>query len=127
MLTFEQIIRNIQDFKVIRDGQEYNVDIKEELLEMLKSSYSSPSLVIGKDAPLDRLMEKDIWIIANTSEPIEYMNEKCDTLIFAIKPKYDFLMIYKKFEGNICDKVPMVNLSGKTNNLYNYLMDKTKK
>ncbi len=127
MLTFEQIIRDIQDFKVINEGLEYNIDIKDELLEMLKSSYSSPSLVIGKDAPLDRLMEKDIWIIAGTSEPIEYMNEKCDTLIFAIKPKYDFLMIYKKLEGNICDKVPMVNLAGKTNNLYNYLVDKTKK
>lgn len=124
MLTFEEIISNAEDIVTLKDGVEYKLNnIKEELLDTIKFSYSSPSYAIGSLAPMDILLKSGIWLIANLNNTVDYMSEECNQLIFAIKPKYDFLMIYKKNNGVICDKVPMVNLANNTNKLIKFIND----
>lgn len=126
MLTFVDIVENAQDFVTLKNGKEYKINnIKDRLLEMLESSYSSPSLAQGTIAPLDSLLTSNIWINIKLPQVVEYMGEDCNELLFAIKPKYDFLMIYKKLDGKICDKVPMVNLAMKTNNFLEFLEENT--
>lgn len=122
MLTFAQVLEKANEIITLKDGKEYKINnIKKELINLCSTSYTSPSLARGSDAPLDELMKKNIWIILKFENPIDFARENCDTMIFAIKPKYDFLMIYKKLEDNICDKVPMINLSSKTDNLIKFI------
>lgn len=126
MLTFVDIIKNSNEIVTLKEGKEYKINnIKEKLLELIESSYSSPSLAQGSIAPINSLLEKNIWINVKLDKVTEYMGEKCNELLFAIKPKYDFLMIYKKLNGIICDKVPMVNLAMKTNNFLKFLLENT--
>lgn len=126
MLTFAEIIQNSQEIVTYKLGKEYKINnIQNELLKLIESSYSSPSLARGSDAPLDRLLLSNIWINIKLQEKVDYMGEICDELLFAIKPKYDFLMIYKKLDGTICEKVPMVCLAKKTNDFLKFLEDNT--
>lgn len=124
MLTFEQIIDSASNIVTIKDGKEYKIEnIKDAIFSILEGSYSAPSYAIGSVAPLDILVKSGTWINAKLSDTVEYLGEKCNELIFAIKPKYDFIMIYKKLDGVICDKVPMVTLAGKTNPLLKFIED----
>lgn len=124
MLTFVEMVQNADEIVTLKAGREYKINnIKEKLLELLESSYSLPSLAIGTNAPLDVLLLSNIWINIKLKENVDYMGEMCNEFLFAIKPKYDFLMIYKKLDGVICEKVPMVNLAMKTTNFLNFLSD----
>lgn len=124
---FEDIFNRASEIITLKDGKEYKIEgIKEYIIDLLQGSYTSPSFANGKSAPLDEIMQKDIWIIAKF-EPVTIMSEdKCDEIFFVLKPKYDFINFYKKLNGEVLNKVTLCNLAKYTNRTINYINDKVK-
>lgn len=122
MIAFTQILEHAQEIKVYNNGNVYEIpEIKTKLKELLENSYSSPSLAQGKNAPLEKITNVGVWIHLSLNNQVDYMGEMCNKILFALKPKYDFLMVYKMLDDEICNKVPMVNLATKTNKILDYI------
>ena len=112
---------------IIYNNQEYIVDnIREILLELLESSYSAPSYAVGSLTPLEEIMKKDLWVRCTLDTPTKYLDSDVDEIMFVIKPKYDFLTIFRKLNGKILDKCSLINLAKKTTNTYNIIINEIK-
>ena len=112
---------------IIYNNQEYIVDnIREILLDLLESSYSAPSYAVGSLTPLEEIMKKDLWVRCTLDTPTKYLDSDVDEIMFVIKPKYDFLTIFRKLNGKILDKCSLIKLAKKTTNTYNIIINEIK-
>ena len=119
---FNNLIKKSDNICILKDGKEYkNNNIKNELLALLENSYSSPSYANGKEIPLDTIIKEGYWIDAKLNTPFNYLGENIDEVIFALKPKYNFLLVFKKLEGEISSKCITINLAQNTKDILEFL------
>lgn len=121
------LLKKSNKIDIIYNNQEYIVDnIREILLDLLESSYSAPSYASGHLTPLGDIMQKDLWVRCTLDTPIKYLDSDVDEILFVIKPKYDFLTIFRKLNGEILDKCSLINLAKKTTDTYNEIINEIK-
>ena len=119
---FNNLIKNSDYMCILKDGKEYTINnIKKELLALLENSYSSPSYANGKDAPLETLTKEGYWIDAKFNTPCNYLGESIDEILFAIKPKYNFLLVFKKLQDETSSKCITINLAQNTKYILEFL------
>lgn len=107
---------------ILSHNSEYKISgIKRELLDFLEGSYSTPSLVSAKNIPLTKLIKDGVWVNIHFTNTQSYMGSDFDTIIFAIKPKYDFLTIFRKQQATIIDKCITINLANSSEKILDYI------
>ena len=85
----------------------------------------SKGMVVLRDT-LEEIMKKDLWVRCTLDTPTKYLDSDVDEIMFVIKPKYDFLTIFRKLNGKILDKCSLINLAKKTTNTYNIIINEIK-
>ncbi len=124
----ENIIKKSSNIRITSDGKEYILNnIRRVLLDLIQGSYMSPSFASGLITPFDTITQKDVWVYIHLDTPTEYLGEDVDEILFVLKPKYDFLTIFRRLNGENLDKCALINLSKCTTETLNIIKDEIQK
>ncbi len=121
----QDYIQSAKNIIVYKDGEPTNIDnIQSELIDLFEGSYSTPSFVQVSQNDLSMSIQKGIWIEIEFENNITIGTTSVDKILFAIKPKYNFLTIVKFLDNKLITKCTCLNLSKNTNKIFDTINQK---
>ena len=100
--------------------------LQDIIFALLENSYTTPSYVVANEKELTKAREKGIWIEFEFKNKEQFKDFEFESLLMPIKPRYNFLTLYRKTNGNYTGKCINLNLSINTNSAYKEIMKKIK-
>ncbi|MBE5739028.1 MAG: hypothetical protein E7354_04815 [Clostridiales bacterium] len=120
---FNELIDNFNKIVVYKDGKEYEVDgVKELFLELLDSSYFTSSLAIAEHNVIEEQKQKGIWLEIEYAEEKKYRDSRFEKLLIPLKPKYDYINLYRYYDREYQGRCFGLTLGIKTTALYNHII-----
>lgn len=121
---FNEIIENYKNLIVYKDGKKYeNIEGVNELLsELLENSYFTSSLAIAEHKVIMEQKDKGVWIELDYGEERKYRESRFEKIIIPIKPKYDYINLYRYYEREYQGRCFGLSLGIKTTALYNAII-----
>ena len=124
----QSIIKKSNEIRITSDGTEYILNNAQSIiLDLIEGSYMSPSYASGLITPFDKILKKDVWVDIKLDTPTKFLDEEIDEILFVIKPKYDFLTIFRRLNGENLDKCAFINLAKYTTDSLNKIKDEIQK
>lgn len=124
----QSIIKKSNEIRITSDGTEYILNNAQSIiLDLIEGSYMSPSYASGLITPFDKILKKDVWVDIKLDTPTKFLDEEIDEILFVIKPKYDFLTIFRRLNGENLDKCALINLAKYTTDSLNKIKDEIQK
>ena len=121
---FNEIIGNYKNLIVYKDGSMYESleGVKEAFNELLENSYFTSSLAIAEHSIITEQKEKGIWIELDYGEERKYRENKFEKILIPIKPKYDYINLYRYYSREYQGRCFGLSLGIKTTALYNAII-----
>lgn len=121
---FNEIIENYKNLIVYKDGSMYeNLEgVKEAFNELLENSYFTSSLAIAEHSIITEQKEKGIWIELDYGEERKYRENRFEKILIPIKPKYDYINLYRYYDREYQGRCFGLSLGIKTTALYNAII-----
>lgn len=120
---FNDEISKFNKIVVYKDGVEYNIpDVDKVFKELLEYSYFTSSLAIADNNTMVEQKKKGIWIELEYSPEMTYKDNRFEKLLISIKPKYDYINLYRYYDREYQGRCFGLSLGIKTTNLYNYII-----
>lgn len=121
---FNEIIDNFNKLIVYKDGIPYeNIEGVEELFrELLEHSYFTSSLAIAEHKVIMEQKNKGVWLELEYSSVRNYRESKFEKILIPIKPKYDYINLYRYHDREYQGRCFGLSLAIKTTNLYNRII-----
>lgn len=121
---FNEIIENYKNLIVYKDGKRYeNLEgVKESFNKLLDNSYFTSSLAIAEHSVITEQKEKGIWIELDYGEERKYRESKFEKILIPIKPKYDYINLYRYYAREYQGRCFGLSLGIKTTALYNTII-----
>lgn len=117
----KEILESATTLTLIKDGKRYDIsELKPEFSELLKGAYFSPSYNYASEL-INAYITKDIWLELKFNSTQSFKENKFEKLCIQIKPKYDFLILYRYYDGIYQGKCINLTLSQKTTEFYKIL------
>lgn len=124
----KELITKSKTIHINNNNQSIKIDnIKELLIELFEGSYFSPSYVTVRDSDVKRIRQNGIWIELIFGDSIEYKGYNFSSLLFQVKPKYNFVTLMRGQDDIFEGKCINVNLANNTTELYKILNLKDEK
>ena len=101
-------------------------NISNIITTLLENSYSTPSYVIANEDELLNAKEKGLWLEFEFEEVEKFKDFEFESLLITIKPKYNFLTLYRKTNGTYNGKCINLNLSNSTTGIFKEIMKSIK-
>lgn len=115
-------IKNLTTLELIFHDNIKNIDgLKDDFLAMLEHGYFAPSFVNTDQTTFNSMLKNDYWIKLTYSKTQHFKDYSFDVLYIPIKPKYNWLTLYREIDGNIESKCININLATKTTTFYKSL------
>lgn len=121
---FNEIIENYSNLIVYKDGVKYEnvVGVKDAFNELLENSYFTSSLAIAENQVICEQKQKGIWIELEYSDERKYRESRFEKIIIPIKPKYDYINLYRYYDREYQGRCFGLSLGIKTTTLYNTII-----
>lgn len=110
---------------VTKDNQILDLNIKNELLNLLEGAYFTPSYVVANNDEILRAKTKGIWIEIIMDKISTFKDYTFSTLLFQLKPKYNFLTFIRKENDTFTGKCINYNLATNTTQLYKIITEES--
>ena len=95
--------------------------LKEDFAKLVESSYYSPSLIVASNELLSSIINDNYWLVLHFNHTQKFKALSFDKLLIPIKPKCNWLTLYRINNNNIETKCVNLNLSTKTTMFYKKL------
>ena len=121
---FNEIIGNYKNLIVYKDGSMYENlgGVKEAFNELLENSYFTSSLAIAEHSVITEQKEKGVWLELDYGEERKYRENKFEKILIPIKPKYDYINLYRYYSREYQGRCFGLSLGIKTTALYNAII-----
>ncbi len=121
---FNEIIENYKNLIVYKDGTKYeNIEGVGKLFsELLDNSYFTSSLAIAEHKVIMEQKDKGVWIELDYGEERKYRESRFEKIIIPIKPKYDYINLYRYYDREYQGRCFGLSLGIKTTALYNAII-----
>ncbi len=117
-------ISNFNNIIVYKDGEPHNLaGIADAFNSLLEYSYFTSSLASGDDSIMREQMKKGIWLILEYETTSSISGLKFDRLLLSIKPKYDYINLYRELDGKFSGRCIGLSLAYKTTDFYKYIVE----
>ena len=108
---------------VTKDNEQITINIKKDLLELLEGAYFTPSYVVAKNDEILRAKDKGVWIEVIMDKVTSFKDYSFSSLLFQLKPKYNFLTFIRKENDTYTGKCINYNLATNTTQLYKIITE----
>ena len=116
------IISTCTHINIIFNGQIIPADdTKPEFIKLIENSYFAPSYIIADDYSMQNSMKKEISLELEFDNMKEFKGNMFNKILFVLKPKYNWLTLYRFFGGKYQGKCLNLNLGTKTTMFYKYI------
>lgn len=120
---FNDEISKFNKIVVYKDGVEYNIpNIDSVFKELLEYSYFTSSLAIADNNTMVEQKKKGIWIELEYSPEMTYKDNRFEKLLISIKPKYEYINLYRYYDKEYQGRCFGLSLGIKTTDLYNHII-----
>lgn len=120
---FNDEISKFNKIIVYKDGVEYNIpNVDSVFKELLEYSYFTSSLAIADNNTMIEQKKKGIWIELEYSPERTYKDNRFEKLLISIKPKYDYINLYRYYDREYQGRCFGLSLGIKTTDLYNHII-----
>ncbi len=120
---FNDEISKFNKIVVYKDGVEYNIpDADKVFKDLLEYSYFTSSLAIADNNTMIEQKKKGIWIELEYSPERTYKDNRFEKLLISIKPKYDYINLYRYYDREYQGRCFGLSLGIKTTDLYNHII-----
>lgn len=121
---FNEIIENYKNLIVYKDGIRYeNIEgVDKAFGELLENSYFTSSLAIAEHRVIMEQKDKGVWIELDYGEERKYRESRFEKIIIPIKPKYDYINLYRYYNKEYQGRCFGLSLGIKTTALYNAIL-----
>ena len=121
---FNEIIENYKNLIVYKDGIRYeNIEgVDKAFNELLENSYFTSSLAIAEHRVIMEQKDKGVWIELDYGEERKYRESRFEKIIISIKPKYDYINLYRYYNKEYQGRCFGLSLGIKTTALYNAIL-----
>ena len=117
-------IKNVKEFKLLKDNNYLNATtLLPEFIKLIENSYFAPSYIVADTVQVNKIKEGGYWLELKYESRETFKGYSFDTLLIPIKPKCDWLTLYRGNENNFNGKCLNLNLSIKTTDFYKLLKD----
>jgi len=108
---------------VTKNSEKITINIKKNLIELLEGSYFTPSYVIADNDSILKAKNSGIWIEVIMDRITTFKGYTFSSLLFQLKPKYNFLTLIRKENDKYSGKCININLSNNTTELYKLISE----
>lgn len=121
-----EILVGFDNVKVYKDGKEYAIEgIEVYLHELFEYAYFASSVAIADNVTMEEQKKRGLWVELEFNEEKKYNESRFEKLLFPLKPKYDYINLYRYFEREYKGRCLGLSLGLKTTELYKFVMEKT--
>jgi len=117
----------IQQFNTLtiihKDKRVDALSLKNDFAKLIESSYFAPSLIIASNELIENIIQKDFWLELKFETRLNFKNFTFEKLLIPIKPKCNWLTLYRINENNVEQKCLNLNLSTKTTDFYKKVVE----
>lgn len=115
-------IKNLKSLELRFKDKIINIDgLKDDFFALTNHGYFAPSFVTTDQTTFNSIINDDYWLKLIFSKTEHFKEYSFDTLYIKIKPKYNWLTLYREIAGNIQSKCLNINLATKTTAFYKQL------
>ncbi len=120
---FNEILTSYKKVVVIKDGKEYEIKgIDAYLNRLFEYAFFTSSVAIADNTTMEIQKKKGLWVELKYDEPKTYNESKFEKLLFPLKPKYDYINLYRYYSREYQGRCFGLSLGLKTTELYNFVI-----
>jgi len=117
-------IKNVKEFNLYKDGNFFKANsLIKDFNALIENSYFAPSYIISDNTQVNELKNIGFWLELKYGNKEQFKDYSFDTLLIPIKPKCDWLTLYRGNDNNFDGKCLNLNLSIKTTDFYKLIKD----
>lgn len=120
---FNEILLGYKKVVIYKDGNKYELNgIDDYLNQLFEYAYFTSSVAVADNTTMENQKKKGLWVELNYSETKAYNESKFQKLLFPLKPKYDYINLYRYFNQEYQGRCFGLSLGVKTTDLYNFVI-----
>lgn len=119
-----EILVGFDNVKIYKDGKEYSIKgIEVYLKELFEYAYFSSSVAVADHMTMEEQKKRGLWVELEFNEERKYNESRFEKLLFPLKPKYDYINLYRFYAREYQGRCLGLSLGLKTTALYKFVME----
>ncbi len=120
----KEILVGFDSVKVYKDGKEHVIEgIEAYLEELFEYAYFSSSVAVADHTTMEEQKKRGLWVELSFKEERKYNESRFEKLLFPLKPKYDYINLYRYYAREYQGRCLGLSLGLKTTDLYKFVME----
>lgn len=120
---FNEVLTNYKKAIVYKNGESFEIpNLKKYLNELFEYAYFTSSVAIADHNTMQEQKKKGLWIELEYDEVMSFNESKFEKLLFPLKPKYDYINLYRYYSREYQGRCFGLSLGYKTTDLYNFVI-----